>query len=148
MSGSSLTAYLAPRCGTHELNRAPVHIALLLVLSLGLAAEGRAMIPGMMAYAVQESMRSATVSGGELSSPQNLIYVQSYQSGTKKAGSGNQMIPPSAALQAALHYAPGSKGLGVRLLQGSRLMYAVKLKTGDRIRRVLIDARTGEVLGE
>jgi hypothetical protein len=148
MSGSSARPYLAPLCGKHELNRTPVHIAFLLVLGFGVAAEGRAMTSGLSAYAVLEPIRGEAASGGGSVSPQDLIYVQSYQPGKKKARSGNKMIPPSAALQAALRYAPGSKGLGVRLLQGPRLMYAVKLKTGDRIRRVLIDARTGQVLGE
>ena len=123
------------------MNRAPVHIAMLLAASVGFAAEAHAFTPGVPAYGSHELAALQQVP----------IYVQSYnsyQSGTTKAGNGNQMIPPSAALQAALGYAPGSQGLGVRLLQGSRLVYAVKLKSGNRIRRVLIDARTGRVLGE
>jgi uncharacterized membrane protein YkoI len=74
--------------------------------------------------------------------------VQSYQYGSSKTNNSSGMIPPSMALQAALSYAPGSQGLGVRLLQGPRLLYAVKLKSGNRIRRVLVDARTGQVLGD
>ncbi len=114
---------------------------MLLAASVGFAAGAQAFAPGVPAYGSQEYAVAQLVP----------IYVQtynSYQNGTTKAGNDNQMIPPSEALQAALGYAPGSQGLGVRLLQGSRLVYAVKLKSGNRIRRVLVDARTGRVLGE
>lgn len=52
------------------------------------------------------------------------------------------------ALRRALSYSPGSQGLDVTLMQGGRPVYAVKLKTGNRVHRVLVDARTGQVLGE
>jgi uncharacterized membrane protein YkoI len=52
------------------------------------------------------------------------------------------------ALRLALSYSPGSQGLDVTLMQGGRPVYAVKLKTGNRVHRVLVDARTGQVLGE
>ncbi len=123
------------------MNRAPVHIAILLAASLGFAAGAQAFTPDAPDYGAQEYAVAQQVP----------IYAQSYnsyQNGAKKPGNGNQMITPSAALQAALGYAPGSQGLGVRLLQGSRLVYAVKLKSGNRIRRVLVDAQTGRVLGE
>jgi uncharacterized membrane protein YkoI len=123
------------------MNRAPVHIAMLLAANFGFAAGAQAFAPGVSAYGAQKYAVAQPVP----------IYVQSYnsyQNGTTKSGNGNQMIPPSEALQAALGYAPGSQGLGVRLLPGARLVYAVKLKSGNRIRRVLIDARTGRVLGE
>jgi hypothetical protein len=57
-------------------------------------------------------------------------------------------IPPSVALRLALSYSPGSQPLDVTLVQRPRLMYAVKLKTGTRVHRVLVDARTGEIVGE
>lgn len=60
----------------------------------------------------------------------------------------SSVIPPSQALRSALQHSPGSKGLGVRLLNGQRLMYAVKLKTGSQVRRILVDARTGNIVGE
>jgi hypothetical protein len=132
----------------HVMKRALVQIALVLALSLGLVAEGRAITPGIPSCPAGTLVSGVAACGVEPILVQNLIYVQSNQYGKKKAGGANQLIPPSAALQAAMRYAPGSKGLGVRLLQGPRLMYAVKLKTGDRVRRVLIDARTGQVLGE
>ena len=61
--------------------------------------------------------------------------------------SNQQAIAPSMALSMALRYSPGSQGLDVALVQGGR-MYAVKLKTGNRVHRVLVDARTGQILGE
>lgn len=62
--------------------------------------------------------------------------------------SDQQVIAPSMALRIALRYSPGSQGLDVALVQGGRLIYAVKLKTGNRVHRVLVDARTGQVVGE
>lgn len=59
-----------------------------------------------------------------------------------------RVIPPSVALQVALSYSPGSQGLGVSLLRGPRLMYSVKLKTGNQIHRVLVDAQTAQVVGQ
>ncbi len=64
------------------------------------------------------------------------------------AQNSNQgVIAPSMALRIALRYSPGSQGLDVALVQGGQL-YAVKLKTGNRVHRVLVDARTGQVVGE
>jgi len=59
-----------------------------------------------------------------------------------------RVIPPSVALQVALSYSPGSQGLGVSLLRGPRLMYSVKLKTGNQIHRVLVDAQTAQVVSQ
>lgn len=76
--------------------------------------------------------------------PEHMIQIaQSYGS-----SGGGGMVPPSVALKNALRYSPGSQGLGVRLMRGSRLVYAVKLKTGSRIHRVLVDAKTGQVVGQ
>lgn len=61
--------------------------------------------------------------------------------------SDRQLIAPSMALSLALRYSPGSKGLDVTLMEGGRPVYAVKLKTGNRIHRVLVDARTGQIVG-
>ncbi len=60
--------------------------------------------------------------------------------------SAQPAIPPSVALRLALSYSPGSQGLGVDLVNGRRPMYAVKLKTGNRVHLVLIDAETGQVV--
>jgi len=61
------------------------------------------------------------------------------------AGKGRR-ISPSQALRKALRISPGSMGLGVELLPGAPPVYAVKLKTGSRIHRVLVDALSGRVL--
>lgn len=70
---------------------------------------------------------------------------RSYKEAPSQRG---QIIPPSTALQIALSASPGSQGLGVSLLKGPRLIYAVKLKTGNQIHRVLVDAETAQVVGE
>ena len=62
--------------------------------------------------------------------------------------SNQQVIAPSMALSIALRYSPGSQGLDVTLVEGGRPMYAVKLKTGNRVHRVLVDALTGQILGQ
>ena len=59
---------------------------------------------------------------------------------------GGKRIPPSQALRNVLRISPGSMGLGVELLPGGHPVYAVKLKTGSRIRRILVDALSGKVL--
>lgn len=75
-------------------------------------------------------------------------YLQVAQNSGQAGNSGSgQIIPPSVALNSALRYAPGSQGLGVRLKKGARPVYAVKLKSGNRIHRILIDARTGQRVG-
>jgi len=60
------------------------------------------------------------------------------------AQNSGQRISPSAALRAAQRVAPGSRGLGVRYVQG-RKGYIVKLKTRGGVLRVFVDARTGRV---
>jgi uncharacterized membrane protein YkoI len=75
--------------------------------------------------------------------------VHAVQTGQQMAQqSGGQVIAPSMALRLALRYSPGSQGLDVTLMQGGRPVYAVKLKTGNRVHRVLVDARTGQVVGD
>ena len=58
---------------------------------------------------------------------------------------GSRVVPASRALRAALRLSPGSRGLGVRYRSG-RGVYIVTLKTGNRIHRVTVDARTGQVI--
>ncbi len=130
------------------MKRVSVHIAMLLALSLGAATGARAITPGVSAF--DAAHLTDAVAQESQSSPALLapINVQSHQFEVTRVGNSERVIPPSAALRAALGYAPGSQGLGVRLLRGPRLVYAVKLKSGNRIRRVLVDAHTGRVLGE
>lgn len=131
------------------MTRALIHIAMSMAMFLGLSAEGRAFVPAAPGHGDRYLAVADTTAPSETGSELSPLYVQSYQYGTSTTGTGGgQMIPPSVALQVALNYSPGSQGLGVRLLQGARLMYAVKLKTGNRVHRVLVDAHTGQVLGE
>lgn len=53
-----------------------------------------------------------------------------------------KVIPPSLALNRAMLLAPNSKALGVKL-RGSH--YIVKLKQGNKVRQVQVDAATGDV---
>ena len=59
-----------------------------------------------------------------------------------------QLIGPTEALTQALAVVPGGKALGVKLLKGPNPVYAVKLRVGGQVRRILVDARTAQVLGE
>lgn len=129
------------------MTRKLLHIAIMLALCLGAANGARAMTPGS-ALAGTMHFRAAAVNGGRPVASLKPIYVQSNQYGRPKARQQRRMIPPSAALRAALRYAPGSQGLGVHLLHRPRVVYAVKVKSGNRIRRILVDAHTGRVLGE
>lgn len=58
------------------------------------------------------------------------------------------LVPESLAVRQAMQMLPGSKPLGVRLLSGSRPVYAVKLRTKGQVQRVLVDALTGDVIGQ
>lgn len=55
-------------------------------------------------------------------------------------------VRPSEALRLAQRRWPDSIGLSVRLLRQEPPMYVVKLRTHNRVVRVLVDARTGRVL--
>jgi hypothetical protein len=59
-----------------------------------------------------------------------------------------QLIGPTEALTQALSVVPGGKALGVKLLKGENPVYAVKMRVGGQVRRILVDARTGQILGE
>jgi hypothetical protein len=62
--------------------------------------------------------------------------------------SGGGLIGPTEALTQALAAVPGGKALGVKLLKGPTPVYAVKLRVRGKVRRILVDARTAQVLGE
>ncbi|MGH6908210.1 MAG: hypothetical protein ACREVW_16955 [Burkholderiales bacterium] len=53
-----------------------------------------------------------------------------------------RVIPPSMALNRAMMLVPQSQALGVKLKGG---LYIVKLKQGNTIRQVHVDAATGDV---
>jgi uncharacterized membrane protein YkoI len=52
------------------------------------------------------------------------------------------VIPPSMALNRAMMVLPGAKAIGVRL-RGP--LYIVKLKQGNRIMQVRVNAKTGSI---
>jgi len=58
------------------------------------------------------------------------------------------LIGPTEALTQALAAVPGGKALGVQLLKGQTPMYAVKLRVRGKVRRILVDARTAQIVGE
>jgi len=102
---------------------------------------------GVLLLALLAGLQAAAAQGGSQLHAGDLVHVT--QAGQQIAQqSGGQVIAPSMALSLALRYSPGSKGLDVTLMEGGRPVYAVKLKTGNRVHRVLVDARTGQVLGE
>ena len=58
------------------------------------------------------------------------------------------LIGETEALTQAEAAVPGSRALGIKLLKGSTPRYAVKLRVRGKIRRIYVDAQTGQVLGE
>jgi uncharacterized membrane protein YkoI len=97
-----------------------------------------ALVAGLQAAAAQDGIRLRPGEG-----------MSGAQAGQQIAQQDDQqLIAPSMALSLALRYSPGSQGLGVTLKQGGRPVYAVKLKTGNRVHRVMVDARTGQIVGE
>ena len=62
------------------------------------------------------------------------------------AQSNANFISRNAALQSALRVLPGSKPLGVDL-EPDRGVYVVRLKDGSRIQQIIVDARSGAVVG-
>jgi hypothetical protein len=63
-------------------------------------------------------------------------------------GDDDRLIGPTEAVNQALAAVPDGKPLGVKLLKGPSPVYAVKLRVRGRVRRILVDARTAQVLGE
>jgi hypothetical protein len=68
--------------------------------------------------------------------------------GYDEDGGRGGLIGPTEALNQALMEVPNGTALGVKLLRGATPMYAVKMRVGGRVIRVLVDARTAQVLGE
>lgn len=95
------------------------------------------------------SLDGTVVSAGYHNAGQNKRKLRREIRRQQRVNQGGQqaIIPPSVALRRALRYSPGSQGLGVRLLNRARPVYAVKVKSGNRIMRILIDARTGQQVG-
>ena len=95
--------------------------------------------------ALVAGLQTAAAQGGSQLHAGDVVHVG--QTGQQLAQQSDGLIAPSMALSLALRYSPGSQGLDVTLMQGGRPVYAVKLKTGNRVHRVLVDARTGQIVG-
>jgi uncharacterized membrane protein YkoI len=97
--------------------------------------------------ALLAGLQTAAAQGGSQLHAGDVVHVAQTSQRMAQQSDG-QLIAPSMALRLALRYSPGSKGLDVTLVEGGRPVYAVKLKTGNRVHRVLVDARTGQIVGE
>ena len=58
-----------------------------------------------------------------------------------------KIIPPSVVYRIVKEYAPGATVLRVTL-QPDTQTYAVRLRSGNTVRRLLIDAQSGRIVGE
>ncbi|MCB1378466.1 MAG: hypothetical protein KDK89_08900 [Alphaproteobacteria bacterium] len=65
-----------------------------------------------------------------------------YQAGAAAPKPLIKIIPPSVALNQAMMAAPNAKAIGVKL-KGS--LYIVKLKQGNKVTQVRVNATTGQV---
>ena len=141
---------------------------LLLLLSLALAQPARAGVPAGALIAHAPALERAAAADGVIHSAQYLNMPSprrprliprrrlppAYrpprrpprQAAPRPRPPAAGRISPSQALRKVLRRLPGSLGLGVELLPGSPPVYSVKLKTGSRIHRVLVDAISGRVL--
>lgn len=79
---------------------------------------------------------------------QQLPYGQFPQGELPGVAPAGEVIPQSAAVAAAMQLYPYGKPIGVRLLQGSPPVYAVKIRTQGQVTRVLVDAQTAQVIGQ
>lgn len=68
------------------------------------------------------------------------------QSSEEGAGENANFIPPSTVYRIAMQYVPGCTVLRVSLDRTSQT-YAVKVKSGNEVRKLFVNARTGEVMG-
>jgi uncharacterized membrane protein YkoI len=59
----------------------------------------------------------------------------------------SKVIPPSVVYRIVKEYAPGATVLRVTL-QPDTQTYAVRLRSGNTVRRLLIDAQSGRIVGE
>ena len=58
-----------------------------------------------------------------------------------------KIIPPSVVYRIVKEYAPGATVLRVTL-QPDTQIYAVRLRSGNTVRRLLIDGKSGRIVGE
>ena len=106
------------------------------------SAFGRFLPPGLAKQRRKfERRRPQAFENDEPSYYSDDVFVQS-------GDSRGQLIGPTEALTQALSVVPGGTALGVKLLKGQNPVYAVKMRVGGQVRRVLVDARTGQIVGE
>lgn len=91
-----------------------------------------------LAACIAVAMPHRAVSGSDEQPPEMLAQAQQGQ---------DQVIPPSMVYRIAVEYVPGCTVLRVSLDKASKT-YAVKVKSGNEVRKLLVDARTGEVVGD
>ena len=60
---------------------------------------------------------------------------------------GAKIIPPSVVYRIVKEYAPGATVLRVTL-QPDTQTYAVRFRSGNTVRRLLIDGKSGRIVGE
>ena len=63
-------------------------------------------------------------------------------------GSGGNLIPQSLAVTQALAAYPDGTPLGVKLSPDPSPVYAVRLRVDGQVLRVLVDAQSGQILGQ
>jgi hypothetical protein len=99
--------------------------------------------PGIGKQRRRERRRIESIEPDDPSYYSEDVYVQS-----DGEGGGGRLIGPTEALTQALAAVPGGKALDVKLLRGPNPVYAVKLRFRGQVRRILVDARTAQVVGE
>jgi uncharacterized membrane protein YkoI len=110
--------------------KAIVHQPMLAAAMLGAVALAAIMLPHGAASGQDED----AVAGGEAMAQQS----------TADTG---ELITPSMVYRIAVQYVPGCTVLRVSLDHASKT-YAVKLKSGNEVRKLYVDARTGQVVGD
>jgi uncharacterized membrane protein YkoI len=66
---------------------------------------------------------------------------------TGQESGDDKIIPPSVVYRIVKEYAPGATVLRVAL-QPDTQTYVVRLRSGNTVRRLLIDGKSGRIVGE
>jgi uncharacterized membrane protein YkoI len=101
-----------------------------------------AFLIGVLAFGLV-SGASAEAGRFRLGHKYNQFQVSQYADENQDYGNGNYAVTPSQAASIAKDTWPGAKVLRVQLLPSG--VYAVTLKQGGEVSRVLVDATSGEV---
>jgi len=114
--------------------RAIVHQPMLAGAMLGAAILAAVTLPHRHASGEEGAM-----SGGAISGSMTLAQQSAADSG--------KLITPSMVYRIAVQYVPGCTVLRVSLDHASKT-YSVKVKSGNEVRKLYVDARTGQVVGD